>query len=112
MDIYELEKTLKAKANDSSDDVIRYALLETLSPIADYSFAIIILKEHFPKYNDFRMAVLISFLISTWENYKENDFISIMNSFLETADGGQKAIIYYLNAYDIFMHDEVSNKRA
>lgn len=111
MDIYELEKTLKAKAVDSSDDVIKYALLETLSPIADYTLAITILKEHFPKYNDFRMAVLISFLMSTWENYKENDFISTINSFLETADGGQKAIIYYLNAYDIFMHDVVSSKR-
>ena len=102
---------MESKANESADDVIRYALLETIPPIADYSFAISILKEQFPQYNDFRMAVIISFLMSTWESYKENNFISIINSFLDGATNEVKCIIYYLNAYDIFMHDESINKR-
>lgn len=111
MDIYELEKILESKANESADDVIRYALLETIPPIADYSLAISILKEHFLKYNDFRMAVIVSFLMSTWESYKENDFISIINSFLDGATDEHKCIINYLKAYDIFMRNESVNKR-
>jgi len=32
MDIYEGEKKLESKMNNSADDVIKYALLETLVP--------------------------------------------------------------------------------
>lgn len=111
MNVYEFEEEFKLKMNNSADDAIRFALLETIPPIADYSWAIAILKDNYSKYKDFRMAVLTTFLISTWENYRKNDFITELNSFLEGADDEQKAIIYYLNAYDIFMHSEIVNKK-
>lgn len=111
MNVYEFEEEFKLKMNNSADDAMRFALLETIPPIADYSWAIAILKDSYSKYKDFRIAVLTTFLISTWENYRKNDFITELNSFLEGADDEQKAIIYYLNAYDIFMHREIVNKR-
>lgn len=111
MNIYEFEEEFKLKMNNSADDAIRFALLETLPPIADYSWAIDILKDSYSKYKDFRMVVLITFLVSTWENYRENEFLTELNSFLEAADKEQKAIIFYLNAYDIFMHRGIVNKK-
>ena len=111
MNIYELEHILKKKANDSAEDLIRYALLEALAPIEDFSFAIDILREQYSKYNDFRIAVLISFWMSTWENYKPNDFLECLNEFLLNGSNQQKAIIYYLNAYDIFMRSRQWHKQ-
>ena len=111
MDIYKIEEELKIKINDSADDVIRFALLETIPPIADYSFVIAVLKQNYSRYRDFRMAVLITFFISAWENYRENDFVIELNSFLDNADDEQRAVIYYLNAYDIFMHNKIMYRK-
>jgi len=112
MNIYDLEQVLRDKINDSADDVLNYAILETMPPIADYSNAIKVLKENYSKYHDFRIAVLACFLSSTWENYKSNDFIDIINSFIETSNNQQKSIIYYLNAYDMAYHGEYHPKNA
>lgn len=110
MNIYEIEKALEKKVNDSADDVLNYAILETVPPISDYSFAIKVLSDNYTKYNDFRIAVLASFLSSTWENYKQNDFLQIIYSFFVNSDNQQKSIILYLNAYDILMHDDLPDK--
>ena len=110
MNIYEIEKALEKKVNDSADDVLNYAILETVPPISDYSFAIKVLSDNYTKYNDFRIAVLASFLSSTWGNYKQNDFLQIIYSFFVNSDNQQKSIILYLNAYDILMHDDLPDK--
>jgi hypothetical protein len=90
---------------------LQVAILLTLPPVADNSESIKLLKAAFEETNDIRFAIIGSFLTSEWENHKENGFIDILNSFLCKADSEQKAIIYYLKAYDILMHDKIIAKR-
>jgi hypothetical protein len=112
MNIYEYENILKEKINHSADDVLNYAILETIPPIADYSCAISVISEHYSKYQELRMALVASFLSSMWENYKPNKFLEIINGFLPNADSQDQAMILYLNAYDIFVRDEDSEEKA
>jgi hypothetical protein len=94
-----------------AETTLKIAILLTLPPVSDNSEAIKLLKAGFEETNDRRFAIVGSFLASEWEIYKKNDFVSMLNSFLCEADDEQKAIIYYLNAYDIFMRNEIIEKR-
>lgn len=107
MEWHALETKNQEKSFCSADDCIKTALLETLPPIADYSLAIQILKKGYSKFCDIRIAILISFLMSTWENYLKNDFLIILSSSQNIENAETNAIIQYLKAYDIFMHNKV-----
>lgn len=91
-----------------TDVVLQIAILQTLSPVADNNEAIRILQTYSQQSNDVRVYVLGSFLSSTWENYKVNDFLEKLIHFIPNVEDQQKAIIYYLIAYDIFMRNEIS----
>lgn len=110
MEIFDIEVVLKQKAYDSSQDTIRYALLKTLPPFADYSLAIKILRIGYLLFGDIQIAILISFLMSTWESHLENDYIILLNSLMGKVDSETTAMICYLNAYDIYMHNQETNR--
>lgn len=103
MDIYILEEELKAKCHNSIDDFFKYVLLEMQNPIEDYYLAIELLKKEYPKTKDIRIAILGSYLSSTWLSGETNEFIKLLEKHLMEADNQNKAIIYYLLAYDIYM---------
>lgn len=63
------------------DEILNDAILETLPPVADYNNAIKILKDNYENHPDYRIAVLASFLSSTWQNFKPNEFLIVLDSY-------------------------------
>ena len=110
IELYKLEDVYRSKQNISIDDVLRYAIIETIPPIADYSSAIRILNEHM-NFNDVRIVIMASYLSSTWENYKENPYINILQDYCNHVDDRSRSIIYYLSAYEIYMRKQVNHRK-
>lgn len=106
MDIYDCEKELKESFNNSKNvnNTIKYALLETLSPIEDYYEAVNILEEGIHVHDDIRICILGAFLHSYWPQPIANKFLPHLDCYNNITDA-QKAIIHYLKAYDIYMRD-------
>ena len=103
IDILEQEKWLKESSQNSPEALIRYILFELQSPIEDPYLAIDLLTENSFTTKDIRLAVLGAYLSSTWLNFKKNSFLALLDRYLADADEQNKAIIYYLHAYDIYM---------
>ena len=82
---------------------LEYVMSEIKYPVEDYYFAIELLKKNYSRYEDVRMAILGAYLSSTWYRADENEFLSYLEKHLSTANNQDKAIIYYLQAYDIYM---------
>lgn len=97
------EAKLKENSKNSIEELIRYILFEMQSPIEDYFLAIDLLTENYPRSRDMRLAILGAYLSSTWLNFKKNAFLKLLDEHLEKTDSQNKAIIYYLHAYDIFI---------
>lgn len=107
IDILDLEKKLKENSQNSTEELIQYILFEMQSPIEDYFLAIDLLTENYFKCRDIRLAILGAYLSSTWLNFKENSFLDLLDEHLAEADNQNKAIIYYLHAYDMYIkYDE------
>lgn len=102
-DVLDLEKKLKENSRNSTEELIKYILFEIQSPIEDYFLAIDLLTENYSKSRDVRLAVLGAYLSSTWLNFKENNFLKLLDEQLAIADNQNKAIIYYLHAYDMYI---------
>ena len=103
IDILNSEKKLKKNSLNSTEELIQYILFEMQSPIEDYFLAIDVLKKNYSKSRDIRLAILGAYLSSTWLNFKENSFLRLLDEHLDNADDQNKAIIYYLYAYDIYI---------
>ena len=103
MNALELEKKLAEHSRNSTEDLIRYVLFETQSPIEDYFSAIDILTKNYFKNKDVRLAILGAYLSSTWLNFKKNIFLEPLDEHLLAANNQDKAIIYYLHAYDMYI---------
>lgn len=101
--ILKFEKKLKDNSRNSTEELIRYILFEMQSPIEDYFFAIDILRENYPKSRDIRIAILGAYLSSTWFSFKNNGFLELLDEHIAKTDKQNRAIIYYLHAYDIYM---------
>ena len=101
--IFKLLKKLKDNSKNSTEELIQYILFEMQSPIEDYFLAIELLTEKYPESKDIRMAILGAYLSSTWLNFKENSFLELLDEHLAEADNQNKAIIYYLHAYDMYI---------
>ncbi len=97
------EKILKENSKNSVEELIRYILFEMQSPIEDYFSAIDLITENYPKSKDIRLAILGAYLSSTWLNFKDNVFLKFLDEHLDKADNQNKAIIYYLHSYDIYI---------
>jgi hypothetical protein len=95
-----------------TDTVLQIVILLTLSPVEDFYESIKILKAYYQQNKDIRIWILGSFLSSQWENYKENMFLLEVESVLDKADTNQqKAIIFYLMAFDIFMRSSITEEK-
>lgn len=103
IDILNLEKKLKENSQNSKEELLQYILFEMQSPIEDYFLAIELLKENYFKSKDLRLAILGAYLSSTWLNFEENVFLAPLDEHLAEADNQNKAIIYYLHAYDMYI---------
>ena len=101
--IADSEKKLKENSRNSTEERIRYILFEMQSPIEDYFFAIDLLTESYSESRDIRLAILGAYLSSTWLNFKENRFLERLDEHLAEADDQNKAILYYLHAYDLYI---------
>lgn len=103
MDVSIIEKDLKNNSRNSTEDFLKYILFEMKAPIEDYFLVIDLLKEEYSKKEDIRIAILVSYLSSTWLGFQENEFLIYLDKHLVEADDQNKAIIYYLMAYDIYI---------
>lgn len=103
VDILGLEKELKENSQNSTEELIQYILFEIQSPIEDYFLAIDLLTENYSKSRDVRLAILGAYLSSTWLNFKENSFLKLLDEHLTKAENQNRAIIFYLHAYDIYI---------
>lgn len=103
IDILNLEKKLKKNSQNSTEDLLQYILFEMQSPIEDYFLAVELLKENYFKNKDLRLAILGAYLSSTWLSFEENIFLMPLDEHLAEADNQNKAIIYYLHAYDMYI---------
>ena len=103
IDILNSEKKLKKNSQNSTEDLLQYILFEMQSPIEDYFLAIELLKENYFKNKDLRLAILGAYLSSTWLSFEENIFLMPLDEHLAEADNQNKAIIYYLHAYDMYI---------
>lgn len=103
MDASIIEKDLKNNSRNSTEDFLKYILFEMKAPIEDYFLVIDLLKEEYSKKEDIRIAILVSYLSSTWLGFQENEFLIYLDKHLVEADDQNKAIIYYLMAYDIYI---------
>ena len=103
IDILDLEKKLKENSRNSTEELIQYILFEIQSPFEDYFLAIDLITENYSKSRDLRLAILGAYLSSTWLNFKENDFLELLNEHLAEVDNQNKAIICYLHAYDMYI---------
>lgn len=103
VDILGLEKKLKENSQNSTEKLIQYILFEIQSPIEDYFLAIALLTENYSKSRDVRLAILGAYLSSTWLNFKENSFLKLLDEHLTKTENQNRAIIFYLHAYDIYI---------
>ena len=103
MDVSIIEKDLKNNSRNSTYYFLKYILFEMKAPIEDYFLVIDLLKEEYSKKEDIRIAILVSYLSSTWLGFQENEFLIYLDKHLVEADDQNKAIIYYLMAYDIYI---------
>lgn len=103
VDILGLEKKLKENSQNSTEKLIQYILFEIQSPIEDYFLAIDLLTENYSKSRDVRLAILGAYLSSTWLNFKENSFLKLLDEHLTKTENQNRAIIFYLHAYDIYI---------
>lgn len=103
IDILDLEKRLKENSRNSTEELLQYVLFEIQSPIEDYFLAVDILTDNYFKNRDIRLAILGAYLSSTWFSFKENRFLELLDEHLSEADDQNKAIIWYLHAYDMYI---------
>ena len=93
---------------NDSEVLLKISILITLPPIADYGEAIKLLKAGYQDTNNMKFVIIGSYLSSTWEPYKNNTFVDFLNLLLCKVSDDEKAIVYYLKAYDILRHNEAA----
>lgn len=97
------ESFFKQESNVSVDDLIAYIIFKIQGPLEDYYWAIDFLKKIYSQKKDVRLAILGSYLFSTFLSTSENPFLPLLDEYLQIVDTQTKAIIYYLRAYDLYL---------
>ena len=100
------EESLKAKYKESTEDFLEYILFEMSLPIEDFYLVIELLEKHYSDIYDVRLAIIGAYLSSTWLGFKENIFLQKLNDLKQHCSEQDKAIIYYLHAYDIYVKND------
>lgn len=85
--------------------LVKFVMSEILSPIEDFQSAINIIRKNYHKCVNCQLLIIGSFLISSW-NFGKNEFLCILNSMHDFLPDKYKAIVHFLNAYDIIQQDE------
>ncbi len=89
------------------DDIIKLISL----PEENFVEAINLLEENLFKYDDFRLAILGSFLVSKWFNNSiPNKFINYLNEKSNIQNCDTQSIIKYLQAFDIYMGNSLNDE--
>jgi len=83
-----------------------YVISETLSPICDYENAVNIIRDNYKNLINIRLLIIGADLSSSWIFHKKNEMLCMLNCMYEVLPNVDKAIIDYLNAYDIAMRDK------
>ena len=83
----------------------RFVLSETLTPICDYANAVELIRANFHRCTSGQLLIIGAFLISTWLP-QVNDFLQVLNVMHASFPEREQAIIHYLNAYHMFMHED------
>lgn len=89
-----------------SEALLQVAILLTLSPVCDYRESIKILNACCDDTGDIRFVIIGAWLSSEWESHKPNVFLEMLNEAIPMANEHDKAVIYYLNAYDILKREQ------
>jgi hypothetical protein len=98
------EKILQKFENEkNSDDIIRLALLQTLPMIVDYDEAVKILEAAAHDFEDVKMKLIGAYLSSTFVFDRENYYLKDLNNKIGRYEANIQAMIYYLNAYNIWV---------
>ena len=105
-ELLKIEKELKLKSKNSVEDFLEYLLFEMSPPIEDYYLVIELLEENYSGINDVRLAIIGAYLVSTFLSFKDNIFLQKLYDLKEMCSEQEKAIIYYLHAYDIYMKND------
>ena len=84
-------------------DFERYVMSESLYLIEDYGNMIKLIRENSYRFLNIKLLFIGSHLISC-DNYGRNDLLEILNILYPYFPDREKAIVSYLNAYDINMN--------
>jgi len=92
---------LRYEQDPTEDNFTAYIMSELLSPIEDYYHVMNLIEDRMNEIKDDRLLYLASYLNTDWGIGKANVFLAKLNEKVESASDNEKAIIYYLNAYDM-----------
>ena len=92
---------LEYEANPNERNFTLYVMSELLTPIEDFYHVMDLIEGMINKISDDRLLYIASYLSTDWRIGRENIFLKTLNSKLNSSSDSEKAIIYYLNAYDI-----------
>ena len=101
-DVFELNKKLKKKFElDRTEENLRqYVMSELLSPIEDFPNVIELVMNNINIIQDFRLVFIASYLHTGWKT-GHNMLLEYLNGKVEKMTNCEKAIFWYLNAYDL-----------
>lgn len=105
-ELLKMENVLKNKSNKSAEDLLEYILFEMSPLIEDYYLVIELLEDKYSEIYDVRLAIIGSYLSSTWLGFKENVFLKKLEDLKEYCSEQDKAIVCYLHAYDIYVKND------
>lgn len=105
-ELLKMENDLKLKSKESVEDFLKYILFEMSPPIEDYYLVIELLEKNYSEICDIRLAIIGAYLSSTWLGFKENIFLQKLDDLKQHCSEQDKAIIYYLHAYDIYLKND------
>ena len=84
-------------------DFERYVMSESLYLIEDYGNMIKLIRENSYRFLNIKLLFIGSHLIS-WGSYGRNDLLEILNILYPYFPDREKAIVSFLNAYDIYQN--------
>lgn len=87
------------------EDIVKLISL----PEENFERAVNLLENNLYKYDDIRLAILGSFLISKWFGSVENIFIKYLKEKCDIQNYDVQSIIKYLLAFQIYMEDDLNN---
>lgn len=107
MDRVMLNKQMQKEFNEHKnyDTLERYVMSELLSPIEDYLNAIDLIRKHSNLVKGLNLYYIAAYLCAEWR-LESNDFLKSLNRIIDSVEDADKAIIYYINAYQISCSEE------